>query len=44
VAVWAHVGGFIAGASLVKLFENKALVLRRDVAHEAVEASRYRAV
>ena len=38
VAVWAHVGGFIAGAVLVKLFENKALVLRRDVAHESVEA------
>jgi membrane associated rhomboid family serine protease len=38
VAVWAHVGGFIAGAALVKLFENKALVLRRDVAHESVEA------
>lgn len=38
VAVWAHVGGFIAGAALVKLFENKALVLRRDVAHESVES------
>jgi membrane associated rhomboid family serine protease len=38
VAVWAHVGGFIAGAALVKLFENRALVLRRDVAHESVEA------
>lgn len=38
VAVWAHVGGFVAGASLVKLFENKALILRRDVAHESVEA------
>lgn len=38
VAVWAHVGGFVAGAALVKLFENKALVLRRDVAHESVEA------
>ena len=38
VAVWAHVGGFVAGAVLVKLFENKALVLRRDVAHQSVEA------
>ena len=38
VAVWAHVGGFVAGAALIKLFENKALVLRRDVAHESVEA------
>ncbi len=26
VAVWAHVGGFVAGLLLVKLFENKALV------------------
>jgi membrane associated rhomboid family serine protease len=26
VAVWAHVGGFIAGAVLVKLFEDKRLV------------------
>jgi membrane associated rhomboid family serine protease len=40
VAVWAHVGGFIAGAVLVKLFENKSLVLRRDVAHESAEAYR----
>lgn len=38
VAVWAHVGGFIAGAALVKLFENKSLILRRDVAHESVES------
>jgi membrane associated rhomboid family serine protease len=38
VAVWAHVGGFIAGAVLIKLFETKALVLRRDVAHQSVEA------
>jgi membrane associated rhomboid family serine protease len=26
VAVWAHVGGFLAGVALVKLFENKRLV------------------
>src|SRR5688572_11925835 len=26
VAVWAHVGGFVAGVVLVKLFENKRLV------------------
>lgn len=26
VAVWAHVGGFVAGAILVKLFENPTLV------------------
>ena len=29
VAVWAHVGGFLAGVVLVKLFENPALVRRR---------------
>jgi membrane associated rhomboid family serine protease len=26
VAVWAHVGGFVAGALLVKLFENRRLI------------------
>ena len=30
VAVWAHVGGFIAGLVLVKLFENRAKVADRD--------------
>ncbi|HEY0972039.1 MAG TPA: rhomboid family intramembrane serine protease [Gemmatimonadales bacterium] len=30
VAVWAHVGGFVAGAVLVRLFENRDLVRRRD--------------
>jgi len=29
VAVWAHVGGFVAGVVLVKLFENRHLVVRR---------------
>ena len=29
VAVWAHVGGFMAGVLLVKLFENRDLVVRR---------------
>jgi membrane associated rhomboid family serine protease len=29
VAVWAHVGGFVAGMILVKLFENRRLVARR---------------
>jgi membrane associated rhomboid family serine protease len=29
VAVWAHVGGFVAGALLVKLFENRRLVAER---------------
>ncbi len=30
VAVWAHVGGFIAGIVLVKLFENRRLVIERE--------------
>ncbi len=30
VAVWAHVGGFVAGAVLVKLFEDRALVRQRE--------------
>ena len=30
VAFWAHVGGFVAGAALVKLFENPVLVARRN--------------
>lgn len=29
VAVWAHVGGFVTGMILVKLFENRRLVARR---------------
>jgi membrane associated rhomboid family serine protease len=29
VAVWAHVGGFVAGVLLVKLFENRTLVAAR---------------
>jgi membrane associated rhomboid family serine protease len=33
VAFWAHIGGFVAGVVLVKLFENRALVARRDVHH-----------
>jgi membrane associated rhomboid family serine protease len=35
VAVWAHVGGFIAGLVLVKLFENRSLVRRRTAAGDA---------
>ena len=35
VAVWAHVGGFVAGAVLVKLFENRELVARRAHIGEA---------
>ena len=30
VAVWAHVGGFVAGVALVKLFEDKRLVSVRN--------------
>ena len=40
VAVWAHVGGFVAGVVLVKVFENRALVRRRTAlgdAHAAFE-------
>jgi membrane associated rhomboid family serine protease len=40
VAVWAHVGGFVAGVVLVKVFENRALVQRRTAlgdAHAAFE-------
>jgi membrane associated rhomboid family serine protease len=32
VAVWAHIGGFLTGVVLVKLFENPSLVARRSVA------------
>ena len=30
VAAWAHVGGFVSGVVLVKLFENRALVRERE--------------
>ena len=30
VAVWAHIGGFVAGVALVKLFENPRLVAKRN--------------
>ena len=35
VAVWAHVGGFIAGVLLIKLFEKRALVSERDAIRRA---------
>jgi membrane associated rhomboid family serine protease len=38
VAVWAHVGGFIAGVLLIKLFENPALVAERDTIRRARHA------
>ena len=31
IAVWAHVGGFVAGVLLVKVFENPRLVAQRSV-------------
>jgi len=31
VAFWAHVGGFVAGVVLIKLFANPALLVRRQV-------------
>lgn len=31
VAVWAHIGGFVAGVILVKLFENPRLVAQRSI-------------
>jgi membrane associated rhomboid family serine protease len=37
VAVWAHVGGFVAGVALVKLFANPRLVAE----HRAVHGYRY---
>jgi len=30
VAVWAHIGGFVAGMLLIKLFENRELVAERN--------------
>ena len=38
VAVWAHVGGFLAGVVLIKLFENPAVVARRDAIREESHA------
>jgi membrane associated rhomboid family serine protease len=35
VAVWAHVGGFVAGVVLVKIFENDVWVQRRLAAGDA---------
>ena len=35
VAVWAHVGGFVAGVLLIKLFENRGLVSRRTLVADA---------
>jgi membrane associated rhomboid family serine protease len=35
VAVWAHIGGFVAGLVLIKLFENPVLVAKRKLIHDA---------
>jgi membrane associated rhomboid family serine protease len=35
VAVWAHVGGFVTGVALIKLFENRRLVALRDALRHA---------
>jgi membrane associated rhomboid family serine protease len=34
VAVWAHIGGFIAGMLLVKVFEDRRLVAERNAIRE----------
>jgi membrane associated rhomboid family serine protease len=34
-AVWAHVGGFVAGVALVKIFENRSLVRRKAAVADA---------
>ena len=39
VAVWAHIGGFVTGLILVKLFENPNLVARRALPAEVLPAS-----
>ena len=38
VAVWAHIGGFVAGLLLIKIFENHALVAKRRMIHDARHA------
>ena len=39
VAVWAHIGGFIAGLLLIKVFENREMVARRKLIHDARDAN-----
>jgi len=34
IAVWAHIGGFVAGMLLVKIFENPRLVAERNAVRE----------
>lgn len=40
VAVWAHIGGFVAGMALIKFFENPEMVAKRRAIHDA----RYRSL
>jgi rhomboid family protein len=35
IAVWAHIGGFLAGMALVKVFENPVLVAKRNLIRDA---------
>jgi membrane associated rhomboid family serine protease len=42
VAVWAHIGGFLAGLVLVKYFENPVLVAKRKLIHDARHAEMLR--
>ncbi len=41
VAVWAHVGGFVVGVILIKLFENPRLVAKRDEIREIEHPHRH---
>jgi membrane associated rhomboid family serine protease len=43
VAVWAHIGGFVAGLLLVKIFENRVLVAKRRLIHDSRQAEILRA-
>jgi membrane associated rhomboid family serine protease len=38
VAVWAHIGGFVAGVVLVRLFEDRGRVARREAGGDAAAA------
>jgi membrane associated rhomboid family serine protease len=40
VAVWAHIGGFVTGMALVKLFENRKLVAERSFRLDSFGARR----
>ena len=35
VAVWAHVGGFVAGVLLIRVFEDREMVRRRRAVADA---------